>query len=192
MYFCSYVLCFNLIFFPVILIFLFNCFCLHLNLLYPSFFVSILSLFQSMSFSNLFVIAEPSHSFVSQFSKCQYKQTKKDLKQIFLKNISLKHIVRKMSGGENVWSGNSLSRKCPVGKVSVREVSNRRIFRSRKCPSEKCQSGNCPHTHLITWGTVQLGNCPHTHLQDFNFFFLIKRNNHSKIYKRVTKLKQRN
>ena len=38
-----------------------------------------------MSFSTLFGTAELSHSFVSQFGKCYYKQRKKNLKQIFKK-----------------------------------------------------------------------------------------------------------
>ena len=60
-----------------------------------------------MSFSTLFGTAELSHSFVSQFGKCYYKQTKKNLKQIF----------KKMSH-ENIWSGN-----CPFGEISVGKLS---------------------------------------------------------------------
>ena len=108
-----------------------------------------------MSFSALFIIAGPSHSFVSQFSKFYYKQTKNDLKK---KKNSLKHVVRKMSGRENVRSGKCLSgemsswgsdlpgivrsRNFPfmemaIGKVFAREVSVGEL------PSGKCQSGNC-------------------------------------------------
>ena len=109
-----------------------------------------------MSFSTLFIIADSSHSFVSQCSKFWYKQTN-DLK----KKFSLKNVVREMSGRGNVLVG-----KCPVGEVSFREVSGRGMVRSGKCqsgkcPSGKCQSGNCPRGS-VSRGTVQSENYPQT------------------------------
>ena len=83
-------------------------------------------------------------------------QTKKqDLKQIFLKEISLKHMVTEMSGRGNVLVG-----KFSVGEA-FGEVSSRGIVHFGKCPSGKFQSGICP------WGSVgrrnvQLGKGPYT------------------------------
>ena len=92
-----------------------------------------------MSFLTLFII---DHSFVSQFSKFLYKQTKNDLK---------KKTLTKTCGQENVWLG-----KCPFGEVSFGELPGRGIVRLRKC-----LSGKCPR-RSVSRGTVQSGTCPHT------------------------------
>ena len=107
-----------------------------------------------MSFSTLLAIAVLSHSFVSQFSKYLCKQIKKDLKQIFLNTISLKHMVMEMSGRENVRSGKYLSGEmfgrgsfwsgnCPFGEMSIREVSVGEVS-VEDLSSGKCQSGKYP------------------------------------------------
>ena len=96
-----------------------------------------------MSFSTLFTIAELSHSFVSQFSKYQYKQTKKNLKQIFFKknltktygheNVrSRKCLSGKMFSRGSLLQGSVQSGNCPFGEMPIGEVSVRDLS-SGKC-----------------------------------------------------------
>ena len=74
------------------------------------------------------------------------------MKQFFLQNISLKHMVTEMSSQGNVQLG-----KCLVGEVSVGEVSGRGIVRLGTCPSGKCPSGKC-HSGISPWESVSWGN----------------------------------
>ena len=68
---------------------------------------------------------------------------KKGFETIFLKKISLKHMVTEMSG----W-GNVLVEKCPFGKLSVGELSVGDLS-SGKYSHWNVQSGKCPYTFVI-------------------------------------------